>query len=310
MHRLLVGACVLALVAVVARADEEKAQKPSEIWAELLKEYRGAKSQEKRTELLQTYTQKLLEYAKKNAKDASAMDALGFVLQIPFPVKGDPQGKAVAMMKKNFIENKDAPKASRAKAINLYLGAQEKLAMGEDAKKAAAARKEMDAVRKVAKDELPGLVKDVFVGGKLPDLKSKNLDDKDVKLSDLKGKVVMLDIWATWCGPCKAMIPHSKEMVEKLKDKPFVLVGVSADAKKETLTEFMKKNDMPWTHWWNGATGGILADLNITAFPTIFLVDGKGVIRNKWIGSPGGETITKAVEKLLEEAGDKTKPKE
>ena len=66
----------------------------------------------------------------------------------------------------------------------------------------------------------------------------------------------MLDIWATWCGPCKAMIPHEREMVERLKDKPFALVSISADEKKKTLTDFLAKDTMPWTHWWNGSGGG------------------------------------------------------
>jgi thiol-disulfide isomerase/thioredoxin len=311
MHRLLVGVCLLALAGVTAlAADDTKPQKPVETWKELLTKYRGAKTPAERNEVLETYSKKFLDYAAKNSKDESGLEALNFLLQIPVAIKGNPQGKAAEMLRKNYIDNKDAAKGARAKACTLYLGAQEKVVTSsKDAKAVAAAKKEMEDVRKVAREDLKGLVKDMFVGATMPELKSKSLDDKDVKLSDLKGKVVMLDIWATWCPPCRAMIPHSKKMVEKLKGKPFVLVGVSADAKKETLTAFMEKNDMPWTHWWNGAQGGVLSELGITAFPTIYLVDHTGVIRNKWIGSPGGEVITSAVEALVKEAEDKTKGK-
>ena len=69
-------------------------------------------------------------------------------------------------------------------------------------------------------------------------------------------------------------------MVEKLKDKPFVLISVSADDKKETLKEFLQTEKMPWTHWWEGQReSGILKDWNVRFFPTIYVIDAKGVLR-------------------------------
>jgi len=152
-----------------------------------------------------------------------------------------------------------------------------------------------------AKDGLYKLEK-LTVGKAAPDSECENLDGKKMKLSDFKGKVVVLDIWATWCGPCRAMIPHEREMVEKLKDKPFVLVSVSADAKKETLTEFLEKEKMPWQHWWNGQKGGVIDDYKVEFFPNIYVIDAKGVIRHKQIR---GEELEKAVEELIKEAEKK-----
>jgi thiol-disulfide isomerase/thioredoxin len=145
-------------------------------------------------------------------------------------------------------------------------------------------------------------IRNLTVGKKAPNVESENLDGKKVQLKDYKGKVVVLDIWATWCGPCRAMIPHEREMVKKLKDKSFALISVSADAKKETLTDFLKSTEMPWDHWWNGQTGGIVKDWNVKFFPTIYVLDSEGVIRYKHIR---GKELEDAVEKLLAEAKEK-----
>jgi thiol-disulfide isomerase/thioredoxin len=140
------------------------------------------------------------------------------------------------------------------------------------------------------------------IGKSAPDVVSKDLNDKEVKLSGLKGNVVVLDIWATWCGPCRAMIPHERQLVEKLKGKPFLLVSISADDEKKTLTDFLEKEKMPWTHWWEGRKEtGILKDWNVRFFPTVYILDSKGVIRYKNVR---GKKMDEAVEKLLAEIGN------
>jgi thiol-disulfide isomerase/thioredoxin len=139
---------------------------------------------------------------------------------------------------------------------------------------------------------------DLSVGKPVPEVVSQGLDGKEVRLSALKGKVVVLDIWATWCPPCRAMIPHEREMVERLKGKPFVLVSVNCDADKKTLTSFLAKESMPWTHWWNGAEGGIVEEWDVQGFPTIYVLDAKGVIRSKDVRDA---ELEKAVNELLKE---------
>jgi thiol-disulfide isomerase/thioredoxin len=141
-------------------------------------------------------------------------------------------------------------------------------------------------------------LRNLQVGMKAPPAESKDLKGEKVSLADYQGKVVVLDIWATWCGPCKAMIPHEREMVEKLKGKPFALISVSADEDKKELEEFIAKEPMPWAHWWEGADAPLLKQWNIRFFPTIYVIDDKGVIRHKNIR---GEELEKAVEKLVAE---------
>jgi thiol-disulfide isomerase/thioredoxin len=142
-------------------------------------------------------------------------------------------------------------------------------------------------------------IRHLQVGMTAPSITSENLKGEKVELKDYKGKVVVLDIWATWCGPCKAMIPHEREMVERLKDKPFALISVSADEKKEKLQQFLEKESMPWVHWWNGAKGGFIKEWNVQFYPTIYVFDAKGVIRYKNVR---GKQLEEAVDKLLEEA--------
>jgi thiol-disulfide isomerase/thioredoxin len=151
-----------------------------------------------------------------------------------------------------------------------------------------------------AKRELFAL-RNLRIGKVAPEAIGHDLEGKEVRLCSLRGKVVVLDIWTTWCGPCRAMIPHEREMVGKLKDKPFVLVSISADDTKEALTKFLEKESMPWSHWWNGRQG-ITEDWNVKYFPTIYVLDAKGVIRFKDVR---GKELESGVEQLLNEIADR-----
>jgi thiol-disulfide isomerase/thioredoxin len=142
-------------------------------------------------------------------------------------------------------------------------------------------------------------------GNPVPDVEGTDLEGKKVKLSSYRGKVVLFDFWATWCGPCKAMIPHERELVEKLKDKPFAILSVSVDDEKKELSEFLGMEKMPWIHWWDGPKGPVVKLFRVKAFPTIFLIDAKGIVRNKWVSSPGNEALDKAINELVAEAQKK-----
>jgi len=115
--------------------------------------------------------------------------------------------------------------------------------------------------------------------------------------------VLVVDFWATWCGPCVQMIPHERALVEKHKNDPFVFLSISTDDKVATLQNFLKKNSMPWRHWWTGEAG-IVNDWNIQSYPTIYVIDAKGIIRYRF-DDVSAKDLDEAVSKLLLEAAKK-----
>ena len=94
------------------------------------------------------------------------------------------------------------------------------------------------------------------------------------------------------------MIPHERELVKKLEGKPFALVSISCDDEKETLTKFLEKEKMPWTHWWNSGQGGVLDKWNVKYFPTIYVIDPKGTIRFKNVHD---KELEEAIDTLVKE---------
>ena len=122
------------------------------------------------------------------------------------------------------------------------------------------------------------------VGKPAPSVEGKDTEGKSLKLSDYRGKVVMLDFWATWCPPCRAMIPHEQELVTRMQNRPFVLLGVSLDNTPQELKAFLEKEKMTWPNIYD-AGGPIGKAWGIQGIPTVFLVDAKGVIRFTHVGA-------------------------
>ncbi len=110
-----------------------------------------------------------------------------------------------------------------------------------------------------------------------PDFELVTLDDEYLNSEDLRGKVVLLDFWATWCRPCVAAVPELRRLHRKLAGEPFVLLSVSGDREEGDLKRFIAKNRMDWRHTWDpGKQLG--SGFQIESFPTYILLDPSGVI--------------------------------
>lgn len=144
------------------------------------------------------------------------------------------------------------------------------------------------------------------VGKPAPELVGDDLDGKPVKLSELsRGKVTVVVFWASWCGPCMEQVPHEKKLVERLKDKPFVLIGVNGDDDRAKAKQTTEKEGMGWRSVWNGAggpDGPVTKAWNVRSWPTVYVLDAKGVIRAKHLR---GKELDDAVDTALKDAEKK-----
>ncbi len=143
-------------------------------------------------------------------------------------------------------------------------------------------------------------MQNLIEGKPAPEIDGVDLHGKPFKLSDYRGKVVVLVFWGTWCGPCMRELPHERALAERLKDKPFAVLGVNCDDDKEAAVSATKSERISWPNWHDGAPGAgpIAKRYHIRSFPTLFVIDAQGIIRHKEIL---GEGLDKAVDQLLNE---------
>jgi thiol-disulfide isomerase/thioredoxin len=146
------------------------------------------------------------------------------------------------------------------------------------------------------------------VGKVAPEIAGKDLDGKPLKLSDSRGKVVVLVFCGYWCGPCRAMVPHERAPVKRLEGKPFALFWVNSDKDRVLTKERMDKDGANWRSWWDGPEGPIAERWGVQGWPTVYLLDRQGVICYKGGGDPG-EALDRAVDTLLKEMEAEKKPR-
>lgn len=144
-----------------------------------------------------------------------------------------------------------------------------------------------------------GGTKTLKKGDMCPKFIFKDLDGKEVSLEQFKGKYVVIDVWASWCQPCKQEFPNLKKLEEKYKDKNIVFVSISSDAQERRwrfeLDFLREKLNL---QWWIAGNEQFMRDFEIAMLPRIILLDKKGRIAELKLPKPSDPKFEKMLKML------------
>jgi thiol-disulfide isomerase/thioredoxin len=136
-----------------------------------------------------------------------------------------------------------------------------------------------------------------------PPFTATTLDGREISMDGLAGKVVLIDFWATWCGPCREALPNIQRIAHKFEGQPFVVLSISLDSDEQKWKDFVAKNKMTWTQVRDGGFNGRVATrFGVNAIPATFSIDADGVLEDQHVGDADIEgklkkMIARAVEK-------------
>jgi thiol-disulfide isomerase/thioredoxin len=168
-------------------------------------------------------------------------------------------------------------------------------------------KKQKQTLGELSRIELDNMRR-LAVGKQAPETVGDDIEENPIKLSEFRGKVVVVSFWASWCGPCMRFVPDEIALVKKFQDKQFVMLGVNADETRKDAIAAIQKHAITWRSFWNeGKPDGSISKLwNVSVYPSVFVIDHNGIIRAKWRhSSPEDGTLQNVVENLIQEQSSK-----
>jgi peroxiredoxin len=138
------------------------------------------------------------------------------------------------------------------------------------------------------------------VNSKAPDFSLKDAHGRSLSLSSLRGKVVLINFWATWCPPCKAEMPSMNRLYNEIRNRGFEVVAISTDNSLSTIKDFLARNRIDFPVLFD-ETKSVTRQYHVFSMPTTFLIDRSGMIVEKFYGEEDwtDPVIRKKIEKLL-----------
>ena len=247
--------------------------------------------------------------ANKEFSDAAPSDARRWQAKI-FEAKianargfaGLPPSSDMSAMLDEILNSSDAPQAIKGEAsgMTVLVGVKK---MPEDEWQKKAEQHLQSYPEAPMTPQIKSMIDRIAVMAKLKteplDLKFTALDGTEVDLAKMRGKVVLIDFWATWCGPCVQEVPNLVKAYENLHSKGFEIVGVSLDQDKAKLEGFLKEKGMTWLQYFDGKgwQNEISSRFSIQSIPAMWLIDKKGML----VSTSARPNLAEQVEKLLAE---------